>query len=230
MVEVLDELELTELVTSIPGVSAVGAAAMLAEPGDPTRFDSPARSSTRRAVPARQCQRHFSGRSRISRRGQPRLRLAAWRAVWGALPHDPVMAALPLFDYRQRDRLTDGQPRAAIAAALFVDPSSSPTGCVGMPHRRRRRRTAHSRLKRSHPKEPRLGPAPRVPEAPAGDLARHHDQAPPRPHRTRLHTVGNQTRLINYVEARTGQAPQPLTKPLTEVAAVRHPDTHCARN
>src|SRR5690606_34388135 len=41
MVEVLDQLELTELVTSIPGVSAVGAAAMLAETGDPTRFDSP---------------------------------------------------------------------------------------------------------------------------------------------------------------------------------------------
>ena len=41
MVEVLDELGLTELVTSIPGVSAVGAAAILAETGDPTRFDSP---------------------------------------------------------------------------------------------------------------------------------------------------------------------------------------------
>jgi hypothetical protein len=53
------------------------------------------------------------------------------------------------------------------------------------------------------------GQAPRVPEAPAGDLARHHEQAPLGPHQTRLHEVGNQTRLTNYVETRTGQAPQP---------------------
>ena len=38
MVGVLDALELTELVDSIPGLSAVGAAAILAESGDPTRF------------------------------------------------------------------------------------------------------------------------------------------------------------------------------------------------
>jgi hypothetical protein len=31
MVQVLDQLELTDLVTSIPGLSAVGAAAILAE-------------------------------------------------------------------------------------------------------------------------------------------------------------------------------------------------------
>jgi hypothetical protein len=38
MTAVLDELRLTELVTSITGLSAVGAAAILAETGDPTRF------------------------------------------------------------------------------------------------------------------------------------------------------------------------------------------------
>ena len=56
------------------------------------------------------------------------------------------------------------------------------------------------------------GQAPRVPEAPSADLAKHHEQAPPGPHRTRLHAVGNQTRLTDYVETRTGQAPQTLTK------------------
>ena len=40
MVAVLDELELTELVTSIDGLSPVGAAAILAETGDLTRFTS----------------------------------------------------------------------------------------------------------------------------------------------------------------------------------------------
>lgn len=56
------------------------------------------------------------------------------------------------------------------------------------------------------------GQAPRVHEAPPGDLAKHHEQAPPGPHQTRLHAVGHQTRLTNYVETRTGQAPQSLDK------------------
>ncbi|WP_158894232.1 transposase [Amycolatopsis anabasis] len=41
MADVLDQLNLTSLVTTIPGVSAVGVAAILAETGDLTRFDSP---------------------------------------------------------------------------------------------------------------------------------------------------------------------------------------------
>jgi transposase len=121
MVEVLDELGLTELVTTIPGVSAVGAAAILAETGDPARFDSP-RALVKHAglCPRENASGSFSGRSQISRRGRPRLRLAAWRAVWGALPHNPVMAARHRYlTTRQHNRLTDGQARAAIAAALL---------------------------------------------------------------------------------------------------------------
>jgi transposase len=41
MVAVLDELGQTKLVTSIAGLTAVGAAAILAETGDLTRFRSP---------------------------------------------------------------------------------------------------------------------------------------------------------------------------------------------
>jgi transposase len=121
MVEVLDQLELTELVTSIPGVSAVGAAAVLAETGDPARFDTP-RALVKHAglCPRDNASGAFSGRSRISRRGRPRLRLAAWRAVWGALSHNPVMAARYRYlTTRQDNPLTDGQARAAIAAALL---------------------------------------------------------------------------------------------------------------
>ena len=121
MVEVLDELGLTELVTSIPGISAVGAAAILAETGDPTRFDSP-RALVKHAglCPRDNASGTFNGRSRISRRGRPRLRLAAWRATWGALHHNPVMGARYRYlTGRQHNRLTDGQARAAIAAALL---------------------------------------------------------------------------------------------------------------
>ncbi len=121
MVEVLDELGLTQHVTSIPGVSAVGMAAILAETGDLTRFDSP-RALVKHAglCPRENTSGTMTGRSRISGRGRPRLRLAAWRAVWGALPHNPVMAArYRHLTTRQTNRLTDGQARAAIAAALL---------------------------------------------------------------------------------------------------------------
>ena len=121
MREILDELDLTEYVTSIPGVSAIGAAAMLAETGDPTRFDSP-RALVKHAglCPRENTSGTMTGRSRISGRGRPRMRLAAWRAVWGALPNNPVMAArYQHLTTRTTNPLKDGQARAALAAALL---------------------------------------------------------------------------------------------------------------
>ena len=121
MVEILDELGLTAYVTSIPGVSALGAAAILAETGDPTRFDSP-RALVKHAglCPRENSSGTMTGRSRISGRGRPRLRLAAWRAVWGAFSHNPVMAArYRRLTTRTANPLKDGQARAAIAAALL---------------------------------------------------------------------------------------------------------------
>ena len=42
------------------------------------------------------------------------------RAVWGALPNNPVMAArYQHLTTRERNQLNDGQARAAIAAALL---------------------------------------------------------------------------------------------------------------
>jgi transposase len=121
MVGILDELELTELVSSIPGVTAVGAAAILAETGDPTRFDSP-RALVKHAglCPRENSSGTSTGRSRISGRGRPRLRLAAWRAVWGAQRHNPVMAArYRHLTTRAHNRLSDGQAKAALAGALL---------------------------------------------------------------------------------------------------------------
>jgi transposase len=85
MVQVLDELGLTELATSIPGVSAVGAAAILAETGDPTRFDSP-RALVKHAglCPRDNNSGTYAGRSRISRRAGPG---CGWRP--GARPGVP---------------------------------------------------------------------------------------------------------------------------------------------
>jgi transposase len=117
----LDQLGLTERVTSIPGVSAVGAAAMLAETGDLTRFDT-ARAVVKHAglCPRDNTSGSFAGRSRISGRGRPGLRLAAWRAVWGAFPHNRVIAdRYRHLTTRADNPLSDGQARAALAAGLL---------------------------------------------------------------------------------------------------------------
>ncbi|CQD23995.1 Transposase IS116/IS110/IS902 family protein [Mycobacterium lentiflavum] len=93
----------------------------MAETGDPARFDSP-RALVKHAglCPRDNSSGTFSGRARISRRGRPRLRLAAWRAAWGAMQHNPVMAARHRYLVAsEHNRLTDGQARAAIAAALL---------------------------------------------------------------------------------------------------------------
>jgi len=121
MVGVLDAMGLTGLVTSIPGLSAVGAAVILAETGDLSRFAS-ARSVVKHAGlnPAENTSATFRGQTRLSRRGRPGLRLAAWRAVWGALPHNPVLhAKFTHLTRRDTDRLVPAQARAACAATLL---------------------------------------------------------------------------------------------------------------
>lgn len=121
MVAVLDAMGLTSLVTSIPGVSAVGAAVILAETGDPRRFAS-ARSVVKHAGlnPVENTSATFRGATRVSHRGRPGLRVAAWRAVWGALPHNPVLAQrYTHLTTRTRDQLTAGQARSACAATLL---------------------------------------------------------------------------------------------------------------
>ncbi len=94
MVAVLDALELTELACSIDGLSAVGAAAILAETGDLTRFTS-ARAVVKHAglAPRERKSGTFAGRARVTGAGRPLLRAAAWRAVWGCLQTNRVYAA-----------------------------------------------------------------------------------------------------------------------------------------
>ena len=121
MVGVLDAMGLTALVTSIPGVSTVGAAVILAETGDPSRFAS-ARSVVKHAGlnPVENTSATFRGTTRISHRGRPGLRVAAWRAVWAALQHNQVLAdRYTHLTTRARDQLTAGQARAACAATLL---------------------------------------------------------------------------------------------------------------
>ncbi len=121
MLGVLDQLGLTELVSSIPGVSAIGAATILAESGDPTRFTS-ARALVKHAglCPRDNSSGSYQGKTSISGRGRPELRLAAWRAVFTALQHNPVLAARHHhLTTRAENPLTDTQARVAVAASLL---------------------------------------------------------------------------------------------------------------
>jgi len=93
MVLVLGELGLPRL-GDIPGLTAVGAAAILAETGDPRRYGSSSSLVKHAGLsPADNASGAFEGQARISRRGRPGLRLTAWRAVWPMLQFNPVMAA-----------------------------------------------------------------------------------------------------------------------------------------
>src|SRR5512135_1148587 len=93
MVAVLDELGLSRL-GDIPGLTAVGAAAILAETGDPRRYDSSSSLVKHAGLsPSENASGAFCGEARISRRGRPGLRLTAWRTVWPMLQFNPVMAA-----------------------------------------------------------------------------------------------------------------------------------------
>jgi transposase len=121
MVAVLTELQLLELLISIPGVAAVGAATILAETGDLTRFGS-ARALVKHAglCPRDNASGTYQGNTRISGRGRPELRLAAWRATYGALLHNPVLKARHAhLTSRVDNKLSDTQARVAVAASLL---------------------------------------------------------------------------------------------------------------
>ncbi|NNH75254.1 IS110 family transposase [Nocardia uniformis] len=115
MTGVLDELRLTDLVTSIVGLSAGGAAAILAETGDPTRFPT-ARAVVEHAglAPREKKSGAFTGRARLTGAGRPGLRLAAWRGVWGT--HPVYAARYRHLTTRETNPLTPARAQAVIAA------------------------------------------------------------------------------------------------------------------
>ena len=118
MVLVLGELGLSRL-GDIPGLSAVGAAAILAETGDPHRYDSSSSLVKHAGLsPSDNASGAFEGQAHISRRGRPGLRLTAWRAVWPMLQYNPVMAAKYAAMTRAADAAAaDAGPQQARAAA-----------------------------------------------------------------------------------------------------------------
>ena len=164
--------ELTELVTSIDGLSPVGAAAILAETGDLHRFTS-ARAVVKHAglAPRERMSGTFTGRARLTGAGRPQLRVAAWRAVWGCLQTNRVYAAR----YRhlttretqqaQADPGPDRRRRARSCASCTPSSSTSgrgtrpspPTAPVQEPRQLRHNRFAPDAPPRGATRPPELG-------------------------------------------------------------------------
>ena len=121
MVAVLDELEVTELATSITGLSPIGVAAILAQTGNLHRFAT-ARAVVKHAglAPRQKLSGSFVGKTKLTGQGRPGLRLAAWRAVWGAQRANPVYAARYAYlTSREHNKLKPTQAQTVIAAAIL---------------------------------------------------------------------------------------------------------------
>jgi transposase len=103
----------------IPGLTLAGAAVILAEAGDPSRYETSSSLVKHAGLsPADNSSGAFEGQSRISRRGRPALRTAAWRAVAPLLLHNPVMAA-------KYQAMTAAAGQAAAASAARAKPGSA---------------------------------------------------------------------------------------------------------
>ena len=62
----------------------------------------------------------FAGKARLTGAGRPRLRVAAWRAVWGCLQNNRIYAArYRHLTTREHNRLKPTQAQTVVAAALL---------------------------------------------------------------------------------------------------------------
>jgi transposase len=133
MTAVLGGLGLSRL-GDIPGLTVVGAAAVLAETGDPRRYDSSSSLVKHAGLsPAENASGAFEGQARISRRGRPGLRLAVWRAVWPLLIHNPVMAAkyaAMTADTAAQASSAGGSRQASAAAAARARRAKARVACA----------------------------------------------------------------------------------------------------
>ena len=122
MTVLLDELGIDHArICQIPGLTVAGLAAILAETGDLRQYLSSSSVVKHAGMsPARNQSAAFCGKTKMSRRGRPALRLAVWRATWAVLRHCGVLAAKhTTLTSRDNGRLTGAQARVACAASLL---------------------------------------------------------------------------------------------------------------
>jgi hypothetical protein len=144
--------------------------------------------------------------------------VAAWRAVWAALPNNPVMAArFAHLTTREHNRLARQQARTACAAALLRwihvvitrriawDPPSPGGPHCGKPHKRHPTTGHYHQRPAAVVKDPG-GASPNVPRG--THLAQKHGQPRPSPHRARF-TLSGTTRLKARQSTRRRRSTRP---------------------
>lgn len=111
----IDSNDLGKLLTTIHGISAVTAATIIAETGDPARFRNPAAFASYVGVTPRLHQsgnRTFSGSAAVPL-GNARLRRALWMPVLVAIRVNPRLA-----DHYRRFRAAGKRPNVAMIACM----------------------------------------------------------------------------------------------------------------
>jgi transposase len=120
MTAVLDELELTGLVTSITGISPVGAAAILAQTGDPRRFTTARPGQTRRPRTPRETLRRVDRPNEADRTRPTRATAGRLARGLGVQRANPVYAArYRQLTTREHNKLRPTQAQTVIAAAIL---------------------------------------------------------------------------------------------------------------
>ena len=120
ILSVLDALDLTELVTTIPDCPRSAPRRSWPRPATYPVQLRPGAGPHAGLCPRDNASGTYQGKTAISGRGRPELRLAAWRAVFGALRHNRVLAARHAHLTGRADNpLTDTQARVAVAASLL---------------------------------------------------------------------------------------------------------------
>jgi transposase len=121
MLGVLEDLQLTRLVTSITGLSAVGAAAILAQTGDPRRFTT-ARALVRHAgvAPREKTVRRIHRPHQTHRPGPPRTATRSVARSLGSPTRQPrLRRPLPTPDHEREQQTPRYQAQTVIAAAIL---------------------------------------------------------------------------------------------------------------
>jgi transposase len=121
MLAVLAELQLTELVTSITGLSAIGAASIRDETGDPRRFTTAwALVKHSGLAPREKLSGTFKGRTKLTGQGRPGPTTRSVAGGLGSPTSQPVYAArFTHLTSRETNKLKVPQAHAVIAAAIL---------------------------------------------------------------------------------------------------------------
>jgi len=112
--------QIPQHITSIPGVGAVTGAAILAEIGDISRFESPDKLVAYAGIDAtvHQSGQFQATQMHMSKRGSPYLRLALWQAASMCIQHNDQLKAY--YEKKRKEGKAHGTALGAVRRKLLI--------------------------------------------------------------------------------------------------------------